>query len=536
MAYATVTSLVTTLELLLTQTNSGQAKKAKALNPQIESLREKVRSLQALLETLDNINDVEAVKHRETKIKLAVHDAEDRIESILEQLYPSIDQEVHEEAYERIFGSLQQASKSMDSEREELQRSMQNSLQATSSLARSFVLPERSSQLENIMVGHEIEVEDMKSQLMMRTSSNEREVVAIVGMGGIGKTTFTSRVYNDPLIEAYFDIRAWTTMSKEYCIRKMLLELLHCIKDVTHEEEEEEEDVSPGKREKDQAELLKKESEKTDGDLAAELKKKLQRRMYLVVIDDIWSTKAWDDISQWFPDYKGSQILLTTRCGDVASYAAPGKSPHQISLLNPTESWKLFQDKILVNEEQLPPELLEIGKKIAYNCQGLPLIIVVVTGLLSKCNNALDKWKHVEQNVKSALFEDRHQQCEKVLALSYYYLPQHLKACFLYFAVFPEDAEVHANKLIKLWVAEGFLKKAANKSLEDVAEEYFNELIGRNLVFISRHNFYGKVKTCKIHDLLHEFCLREAQRENFLCVIVRDDNRASSASSQSSFS
>lgn len=558
MAYAAVTSLMTTLGLFLMQTNSTRNrlhKKAEALDPQIQSLCEKVRSLQTLLEVLDNMNDVDqSLKHCETKINVAAHDAEDRIESIVGEIYSkkeksndrafkclfdrllqaseSMDSGIKElercimnkgtdhnkisleslpqalsskfmkkSAYGRLLESLRQAFKSIGSKRKESMRRMKKDVQATSSFTRSFNLPEHCPpQFDNNVVGREIELDDMMSQLM-RTSSKETEVVAIVGMGGIGKTTFARRVYNDPIIEAHFVIRAWVTMSREYCIRKMLLELFHCIDESLAAE-------------------FEKDCEMSDGDLAAEFKKKLQRGRYFLVIDDIWSTNAWDDISQWFPDYKGSQILLTTRCGNVASYAAQGNSPNQMSPLSPTESWELFQDRILV-KEQLPPEFVEIGKNIAYNCQGLPLTIVVVAGILSKCNNALDRWNQVEQNVKSAMFEDSQQQCEKVLSSSYHYLPRHLKACFLYFGVFPEDTEVHVKRLIELWVAEGFLKEAADTSLESIAEGCIHELIDRNLVFISRYNFCGEVKTCKIHDLLHELCLREAQSENFLFVFPR---------------
>ncbi|XP_016513838.1 putative late blight resistance protein homolog R1B-17 [Nicotiana tabacum] len=331
----------------------------------------------------------------------------------------------------------------------------------------------------------------MKSTLM-ETSSDETQVVAIVGMGGIGKTTFARRIYDDLEIKSHFDILAWVTMSKEYGVRKMLLQLLHCIPST---------------------EAVSREAT-DDGELADKLKQKLWKRRYLVVIDDIWSTKAWDDISQWFPDSKGSHALLTTRCGNVASYAASGKPPHHMSPLSAKESWELLQSKV-----ELSPELLEVGKKIADNCHGVPLAVTVVAGLLSKCNNALDRWEQVAEDVKSAIFKDPGQQCEKVLALSYYYLPQHLKGCFLYFGIFSQDDEINVTTLINLWVAEGILKEVDYKSLEDVAEEYLQELIDRNWVLVGQQNFCGDVETCRIHDLLHELCLRQARSENFLPVI-----------------
>lgn len=85
--------------------------------------------------------------------------------------------------------------------------------------------------------------------------------------------------------------------------------------------------------------------------------------------------------------------------------------------------------------------------------------------------------------------------------------------------VFPEDTEICVSDIIRLWVAEGFLKAIEGKSLEEAAEEYFKELIERNLILAENCNSYGKVKVCKIHDLLRDLCLREAKKQRFLCVM-----------------
>ncbi|XP_070044423.1 putative late blight resistance protein homolog R1A-10 [Nicotiana tomentosiformis] len=503
MAYAAVTSLMSTLGLLLQSScrlNLPHEEQTESLHKkvkeQIQSFHQNVSSLQAFLESLEtNINDLKTIEHCEVKIKDAAYDAEYRIESVLENFYKAQNEKVRREAYEEFCKRLQKASESIDSNSRKLTESMKSGLQATSSLVQSFDLPEHSPQLGNNMVGHENELEDVKCKLM-KISSDERETMAITGMGGIGKTTFARKIYDDPEIKSHFDILAWVTVSKEYCVRKMLLQLLHCIPST---------------------EEVRREA-RDDGELAGKLKQRLWKRRYLVVIDDIWSSKAWDDISLWFPDCKGSHILLTTRCGNVASYAAPGKPPHHMSSLSSEKSWELLQSKLLEKVE-LSPELVKIGKKVAENCHGMPLTITIVAGLLSKCNNGVYGWEQVAHDVKSAIYEDLGRQCEKILVLSYYYLPQHLKACFLYFGIFPEDEEVDVRRLVELWVAEGFLKQADNKSLENIAEKCLQELIDRNLVLVSEQSFWGEVETCKIHDLLHELCLRQARSENFLPVI-----------------
>ncbi|KAL8544336.1 hypothetical protein ACS0TY_004757 [Phlomoides rotata] len=73
--------------------------------------------------------------------------------------------------------------------------------------------------------------------------------------------------------------------------------------------------------------------------------------------------------------------------------------------------------------------------------------------------------------------------------------------------------------LIKLWVSEGILRPIDNKSLEEVAKDYLKELIDRNLMIIPKLRWDGEARICKIHDLLRDLCLREAQKQKFFCIL-----------------
>ncbi|KAG5585123.1 hypothetical protein H5410_045557 [Solanum commersonii] len=84
------------------------------------------------------------------------------------------------------------------------------------------------------------------------------------------------------------------------------------------------------------------------------------------------------------------------------------------------------------------------------------------------------------------------------MALSYHHLPSHLKPCFLYFAIFPEDELIFVDKIVKLWVVEGFLKVEEMKTIKEVAETCLNELIDRNLISINNYSFDGKIESCGI--------------------------------------
>lgn len=70
------------------------------------------------------------------------------------------------------------------------------------------------------------------------------------------------------------------------------------------------------------------------------------------------------------------------------------------------------------------------------------------------------------------------------------------------------------KRLVRLWIAEGFLK--FEKDLEGVAEKCLQDLIDRFLVLVSNKSLdETRVRYCKVHDLIYELCLREAQRQFF---------------------
>lgn len=315
-------------------------------------------------------------------------------------------------------------------------------------------------------------------------------------MGGIGKTTLAKKAYGYSRVSSRFDVRVWATVSREYEMRRLLLSLVRCIPGVTTD----------------------KFVERTADQLAELLYRKLKGRRYLIVIDDIWSTQVWDDITRCFPDDdNGSRIILTSRLKDVAAYANPDSPLHEMGVLSLDNSWKLLSMKVFGANDICPSELEDIGKQIAERCGGLPLAILVVAGHLSKIARRRESWIIVAKTVSSVVANDP-DKCLGVLGMSYNYLPNHLKPCFLSMGAFPEDYEVKSRTLIQVWAAEGFLKAERVTSLEKVAEECLEDLISRNLIMIRKRRFNGEIRSCGVHDLLRDLSLREAQKEKFLHV------------------
>ncbi|KAH0647260.1 hypothetical protein KY290_033250 [Solanum tuberosum] len=540
--YAAVTSLMGTMHLLSQSSLDLQEGNKKHL----KSLYDKVGSLLEILDNSDNelkkrvkdlANEVEDEVKSQVLLIMEQKEANERLRKILEQAIKDIANEVEDEvesqvllimekdehirteanerlliilqqaikeANERLRKILEQAIKDIDSVKEELinQRNKNNNLLAGNcSLGGSTSPRSQISTLEKDMVGHNDEqdmVGHINEQGNMRCQltghSSQLEVISIAGMGGIGKSTFAKKMFSDPSIVGFFDVRGWITVSEDYSLRKMLISLLQNAIGVNEELDKKPDDI-----------------------LADCLQKSLKRRRYLIVVDDIWSTKAWEDIRQWFPENNNrSRILLTTRIMEVARYASYPKNPFPMRFLDPEESWNLFCQKAF-GKNDCPAEFENVGKVIVGNCNGLPLMISVTAGSLSS-EKMLRKWHEVAQSVSSLVNLDEYQRCSGVLALSYNHLPSHLKACFLYFGVFKKASEISVENLIRLWMAEGLFKLRGIGELEKEASSLLHDLIDKSLIVACKHSLDGKIKTCKIHDLLHDLCLRESVSESLLYV------------------
>ncbi|XP_060215209.1 putative late blight resistance protein homolog R1B-23 [Lycium barbarum] len=325
--------------------------------------------------------------------------------------------------------------------------------------------------------------------------SSELDVISIVGMAGLGKTTLANRIYVDELVVSSFDIHAKCCVSQEYTRKDLLLAILRDITDETAKFDKE-----------------------ADNELADKLRKLLMRKRYLVLIDDIWETSAWDDLKLCFPeDNNRSRIILTTRHYEVASHAKLVSDPHKLRFFSSDESWTLLSNKVF-NKECCPLVLKDVGEEIAKRCGGLPLSIVLVAGILKVMKKEKRHW----EQVATYLGESIHVLSEDTLDLSYQNLPDYLKACFLYLGVFPEDREIQVSQLTWLWVAEGIVVSHTEKLLEDTAEDYLENLIGRNLVMVAKGSSDGRIKACRIHDLVLEFCKKKAKLNNFLERIKGD--------------
>ncbi|KAF2319538.1 hypothetical protein GH714_016863 [Hevea brasiliensis] len=210
----------------------------------------------------------------------------------------------------------------------------------------------------------------------------------------------------------------------------------------------------------------------------------------------------------------GSKILVTTRNKSVA-LAMGVDSPYALGVLTEDQSWDLFE-KLVFREgtSRVNPNLIEIGKKIAKKCKGVPLVIRALGGIMQLKSREINEWLSVLENEILKSFEDD-SDVGLVLKLSYDHLPYHLKQCFAYCAMFPKDYKFYKKMLIYLWMAQGYVQcgsQSGNESLEEIGDGYFNELLFRS--------FFQKDEYCyKMHDLIHDLAQLIAGDS---CFVVND--------------
>ncbi|KAL7099407.1 hypothetical protein ACP275_09G082800 [Erythranthe tilingii] len=467
---------------------------------QVESLTHNLHFFQDFLEGYfcgGSISSKEAADVLESRIADAAHAAEDIIETrIVDQIHGEkmSSHELYYQELEKVIQDMGLIKKELMENKEKNIGIIEDHLHINSStLGGSSSSP---SKRRDAVVG----LDDLLNQVMDKLTGepSNRRIIPIVGMGGIGKTTLARNAYVKFM--KHFDIRAWVTISQNYNVREILIEILLCI---------------------NKAESRETLSAKSEGELGVKVHQSLWGRRYLIVMDDIWSVEVWDKVNLFFPDNgERSRIMITTRLSNVASIGSGGVV---MDFLNEDKSWDLLCRYVFEEEDDCPPELEEIGKKIANNCKGLPLSIVVIGGHLAKSKRTREHWEYISENLNSIVNLEDDERCLKVLLLSYRHLPVYLKPCFLYMGVFPENNKIHVSWLVKLWVSEGFLKPINGKSLEVVSREYLEELCDRNLIRVHQRGSNGKIKYCNIHDLVRELCLREAEKEKFLYVRIPHD-------------
>ncbi|EEE51959.1 hypothetical protein OsJ_33608 [Oryza sativa Japonica Group] len=419
----------------------------KGVDSEILSLKDELSSMNALLLKLEDIDDLDIqVKEWRDQIRELSYDIEDRIDYFMFQ----VDGDAHRR--ESMKGFLQKSIRQLRmlrardkmadqiiklKARVDMASERRKRYNFDETLSSSIGVVPIDPRLPALYVEEEnlVGIDTPRVELIrFLTEGDDKllqklQVVSIVGIGGLGKTTLARQVYGK--ISGQFDCQAFVSVSQKPDIRKIFKNILINITEL-----------------------------------------------------DYGAIDAWDEER----------------------------------LINKLREF-LNDKRIFGSEDQCPAYLKDIYIDILRRCGGLPLAIISLASLLATKPRTKEQWGRYRNSVCSATENvPSVSNMQRILSLSYNDLPHYLKTCLLYLSTFPEDVLILWDPLVRRWIAEGFVtaQGEGGRTLEEVGECYFNELINRSMIQPDEIQYDGQAHACRMHDMILDLIISKSVVENFI--------------------
>ncbi|XP_072986128.1 putative disease resistance protein RGA3 [Typha latifolia] len=349
--------------------------------------------------------------------------------------------------------------------------------------------------IESEVIGRE---DDKKKLIEMLITDNCNEVfsvIAIVGMGGMGKTTLAKFMYDDDRVNAHFDLKVWICVSDDFDLARLMKSIIELVTE-------------------SECRILELDH------LQLKMREALAPRRFLLVLDDVWdeNQRRWEELKMLLKcGAQGSRVVVTTRSLKVSSIMGSWKL-YQLNPLSDDHCWSLFREFAFDKGRHDQGHLEEIGKEIVKKCGGVPLAAQALGSLMRFKRNEVD-WKLVLESEIWKLSDDE-LGIIPALRLSYAHLSMQSKQCFAFCSIFPRGHEIEKESLIQLWMANGFITSNGGVESERNGHEVFDDLMCRSFFSEGKKGTDGQVMNCKMHDLMHDLARSVAGNS---CFIVTSD-------------
>lgn len=437
---------------------------------------------------------------------------------------------------------------------------------------------------EALIVGLEKPIRDVINLILNENAHEHQQlkVISVVGMDGLGKTTLVRKVYGDQEISVKFRCFAWVTVLHPFNLGEFMESLFRQLYPPNSEGVE---TIGMTKEGNMLAPVLKRTRTKSiKENIEDKVKKYLKDKKYLVVIDDLSNEAEWEEMKPLLPTpdkHTSCRIIVTTRSKNLAKSISHQDDIHIMKPLSNDPSINLFyrtvfkttkypletddREKKGDHSQEIDPSLKksssfsrstkEMGKHsdspprrttispslqweiteemktqaslIVDKCGTLPLAIVTIGSCLASRPKTSGEWKVMHDRLTFEINNNRQLgRIKAVLMTSYDGLPYQLKSCFFYLCVFHNHKEIRRSRIIRRWMAEGYLMERRGITSEEVGEDYFYDLMGRSLIQPSETTTIvnGNVTRCNIHDLIHELIVAKSQEENVMLLLEDQNN------------
>ncbi|KAL6629014.1 hypothetical protein ACP70R_028779 [Stipagrostis hirtigluma subsp. patula] len=372
-----------------------------------------------------------------------------------------------------------------------------------------------------------LEEERLSLERLLLEGDKRRSIVSIVGESGIGKFTLAEMVLKSPVVKRHFEARAILVLppcaSVAYAL-KWIYHRLCPFKGTPAISEEIHSAVSSHLKDKSYLIVVAGADNLFNWSSVLDALPDNDLGSRVVIISSIKATLNGLDVHELrvhHLDQKNSNILFCRHALGVGSRNQhPNKSFGSKLHLLGSQYREAQMDEACEDslESEYEKHMDRACKDMFEVTSGLPLAILLLGRLLRR-KEFPEQWRDVLRHLKSMKPSSR---LEGILALCFDDLPHHLKSCFLYFAMMPQNMSYNGAVLVRVWAAEGFLKHRKGQSMEDVGHHYLKELISRGMISLLEKGCIASegsmAKKVVIHKRLHAMARHETQEGSFLDI------------------
>ncbi|CAM0948563.1 unnamed protein product [Alopecurus aequalis] len=367
-------------------------------------------------------------------------------------------------------------------------RSLNYVLDNSSNVQQCTDIRETASDVEEALIIGRTEEKQKTLATLSGSITPEFTVLPIYGIGGIGKTTLAQLVFNDSQFAGY--TRLWVYVSQNLDLNKIGNSIISQLSKETH--------------------VVEKQM------IHNKLRELLAGKKILIVLDDVWEKNPGTikDLKAMLRLGVGSTvtIIVTTRDEAIAREICHTVEPYKLETLTDQICWEIIKQKTNFKDRVDKKQLKHIGRAIATRCGGVALAAQSLGYTLN--GKTSDEWESVRDNYiwNVPCSEDPSSGNDEVLAsllLSYTHMPECLKLCFSYCAVFPKGHNIVKYDLIHQWIALGFTESSKIFNSMQLCEKYVTQLLGMSFLQYSKTSLSdglgGKdVTLFTMHDLVHD--------------------------------